>query len=46
MRSINIQLTDRLDIFKWSLNFSGQFSVNSMYQAFIYTNVVPNNSFL
>jgi hypothetical protein len=46
MRLTNIQLIDRPDIFKWSLNFSSQFSVNSMYQAFIDTNVVPNNSYL
>jgi hypothetical protein len=46
MRLINIRLTDRPDIFKWSLNFSSQFSVNSMYQDFIDTNVVPNNSYL
>jgi hypothetical protein len=46
MRLIDIQLTDRPDSFKWSLNFSDQFSVNSMYQAFIDTNVVPNNSYL
>jgi hypothetical protein len=46
MRLTNIQLTNRPDIFKWSLNFSSQFSVNSMYQAFIDTNVVPNNSYL
>jgi hypothetical protein len=45
MRLTNIQLTNRPDIFKWSLNFSGQFSVNSMYQAFIGTNVVLNNSY-
>jgi hypothetical protein len=46
MRLTNICLTDRPDIFKWSLNFSGQFFVISIYQAFIDTNVVPNNSFL
>jgi hypothetical protein len=46
MRSINIHLTYRLDIFKWSLNSNGQFSVSLMYQAFIYTNIVPNNSYL
>jgi hypothetical protein len=46
MRLIDIQLTDRPDSFKWSLNFSDQFSVNSMYQAFIDTNVVRNNSYL
>jgi hypothetical protein len=46
MKLINIRLADRLDIFKWSLNFNGQFSVNSIYQAFIDTNVVLNNSYL
>jgi hypothetical protein len=46
MRLINIRLSDRTDIFKWSLNSNGQFSVNSRYQAFIDTNVVPNNSYL
>jgi hypothetical protein len=46
MMLISIHLTDRLDIFKWSLNSNGQFSVNLMYQAFIDTNIVPNNSYL
>jgi hypothetical protein len=46
MRLINIRLTDRPDIFMWSLNFSGQFSVNSIYQALIDTNVVLNNNYL
>jgi hypothetical protein len=46
MRLINIRLTDRSDIFKWSLNSSGQFSVSSMYQVFIDTNIVSNNSYL
>jgi hypothetical protein len=46
MRLINIRLTDTPDIFKWLLNFRGQFFINSMYQAFIYTNVVSNNSYL
>jgi hypothetical protein len=46
MKLINIRLADRPDIFKWSLNFNGQFSVNSIYQAFIDTNVVLNNSYL
>jgi hypothetical protein len=46
MRLINIRLTDRSDIFKWSLNSSGQFFVSSMYQVFIDTNIVSNNSYL
>jgi hypothetical protein len=43
MRLLDIQLTDRSDTFKWPLNHNGQFSVNSMYQAFLDINVVPNN---
>jgi hypothetical protein len=46
MRLINICLTNRPNIFKWSLNSNGQFIVNSIYQAFIDTNIVPNNSYL
>jgi hypothetical protein len=46
MRLMDIQLTDRPDTFKWSLNSNGQFLVSSMYQAFLDTNVVPNNSHL
>jgi hypothetical protein len=45
-RLMDIHLTDRQDTFKWSLNYNGQFSVKSMYQAFLDTNVVPNNSYL
>jgi hypothetical protein len=37
---MDIHVTDRLDTFKWSLNHNGQFSVKSMYQAFLDTNVV------
>jgi hypothetical protein len=37
---------DRPDTFKWSLNHNDKFSVSSMYQAFLDTNVVPNNSHL
>jgi hypothetical protein len=43
---MDIHLTGIPDTFKWSLNHNGQFSVNSMYQAFLDTNVVPNNSYL
>jgi hypothetical protein len=46
IRLINIRLIDRSDIFKWPLNSNDQFSINSMYQAFIDTNIVPNNSYL
>jgi hypothetical protein len=39
-RLMDIHVTDRPDTFKWSLNHNGQFSVKSMYQAFLDTNVV------
>jgi hypothetical protein len=42
----SIHLTDRDDHFKWSLNSNGRFSVSSMYQWFLDTNVVPTNSYL
>jgi hypothetical protein len=41
-----MHLTDRPNIFKWSLNSNGRFSINLMYQAFLDTNVVPNNNYL
>jgi hypothetical protein len=41
-----LRLMDRPDIFKWSLNHNGKFLVSSMYQAFLDTNVVANNSHL
>jgi hypothetical protein len=37
---------DKPDTFKWSLNHNGKFLVSSMYQAFLDTNVVANNSHL
>jgi hypothetical protein len=42
----SINLTDSSDCFKWSLNSNGRFTINSMYQAFLDTNVVPNNTYL
>jgi hypothetical protein len=42
----SINLTDSSNHFKWSLNSNGRVTVNSMYQAFLDTNVVPNNSYL
>jgi hypothetical protein len=43
---MDIQLVDRPDAFKWSLNHNDKFFVSSMYQAFLDTNVVPNSSHL
>jgi hypothetical protein len=43
---MDIQLMDRPDTFKWSLNHNDKFLVSSMYQAFLDTNAVPNNSHL
>jgi hypothetical protein len=46
MKLTSIRLTDRPDHLKWSLNSNGRFSINSMCQAFLDTNVVPNISYL
>jgi hypothetical protein len=46
MKLSSIHLTYSPDHFKWSLNSNGRFTVNSMYQAFLDTDVVPNNSYL
>jgi hypothetical protein len=46
MKLTSIRLTYIPDHFKWSLNSTGQFSINSLYQAFLDTNVVPHNSYL
>jgi hypothetical protein len=46
LRLMDIHLTESPDTFKWSLNHNGQFSVNSIYQAFLGAKVVPNNSHL
>jgi hypothetical protein len=46
LRIADIQLTDQTDIFRWSLNSSGQFSVSSMYQAMLDSDIIPHNIFL
>jgi hypothetical protein len=46
LRLTNVHLRDRPDVFKWSLNLNGQFSIRSMYQAFLDINIVPHNSYL
>jgi hypothetical protein len=42
----DIQLTDQVDIFRCSLNLNGQFSVSSMYQAMLDSDIIPHNIFL
>jgi hypothetical protein len=46
LRLAQIHLRERADIFRWSLNYNGQFSVSSMYQALLDSEVVPHNSYL
>jgi hypothetical protein len=46
LRIADIQLTDQMDIFRWPLNSSGQFSVSSMYQAMLDSDIIPHNIFL
>jgi hypothetical protein len=46
LRLAHIHLRERADIFRWSLNYNGQFSISSMYQALLDSEVVPHNSYL
>jgi hypothetical protein len=43
---MDIHSTYQSDIFKWSLNWNGQFSVSSRYQAYLDRNIVPKNTYL
>jgi hypothetical protein len=42
----SIHFNDQSDIFRRSLNSSGQFSVISMYQAILDSNILPHNIYL
>jgi hypothetical protein len=46
LRIVDIPLIDQMDIFQWSLNSSGQFSVSSMYQAMLDSDIIPHNTVL
>jgi hypothetical protein len=46
LRLVNIHLRERTDIFRWSLKHDGKFSVSSMYQALLDSDIVPHNSYL
>lgn len=40
---MNVQLTDQMDVFRWSLNQHELFTVCSMYRAIAAKGVVPRN---
>jgi hypothetical protein len=46
LRIANIHLNDQSDVFRWSLKSDGQFSVSSMYQALLDSDIIPHNSHL
>jgi hypothetical protein len=43
---VNIHLNDQPNIFRWSLNSSGQFFISSMYNAMLDSDIVPHNIYL
>lgn len=42
----NLYLNDQQDVIRWSLTASGQFTVRSMYNAMINSDIMPQNRFL
>jgi hypothetical protein len=46
LRIANIHLTEPPGVFRWSLKSDGQFSVSTMYQAILDSNIVPYNNYL
>jgi hypothetical protein len=44
LRIVNIHLIDQSDVFRWSLKSDGQFSVSSMYQALLDSDIIPLNN--
>jgi hypothetical protein len=46
LRLAHIHLRECANIFRWSLKHDGKFSVYSMYQALVDSDVVPHNSYL
>jgi hypothetical protein len=46
LRVVHIHVRERTNIFRWLLKYDGKFSVSSMYQALLDTNIVPHNSYL
>jgi hypothetical protein len=46
LRVVHIHLRERIDIFRWSLKYDGKFSISSIYQALLDTDIVSHNSYL
>jgi hypothetical protein len=42
----NIHLNDQHDVLRWSLARRGEFSVRSMYNAILNSNIMPHNRFI
>jgi hypothetical protein len=46
LRLAHIHLRERVDIFRWSIKYDGQFTVSSMYQVLLDSEIIPHNSYL
>jgi hypothetical protein len=46
LRIVDLHLSDQPDVFIWSRNASGQFSVRSIYNTMIDVDIMPHNRFL
>jgi hypothetical protein len=46
LRLAHIHLRERAYIFRWPLKYDGKFSISSMYQALLDSNIVPHNNYL
>jgi hypothetical protein len=46
LRLAHIHLRERVDIFRWSIKYDGQFTVSSMYQVLLDSKIIPHNSYL
>jgi hypothetical protein len=46
LRLADIHLREHVNDFRWSLKYDGHFSVTSMYQACLASDIVPHNNYL
>jgi hypothetical protein len=46
LRMANIHLNDQHDVLRWSLTRRGEFSVRSMYNAILNSNIMPHSRFI
>jgi hypothetical protein len=46
LRMVNIHLNDQQDVLRWSVTKRGEFSVRSMYNAILNSNIMPHSRFV